>query len=92
MCCVYCIIVVHSFVKGQLPEPPFFKNFCLEKNLPPTIMYIVDAFFRQIESFIIFGLTFVFGLQTYYLIHFSKIYQLKGLESGARKQWLNDLI
>ena len=27
-----------------------------------------------------FRLTFVFGLQTYHLIDFSKIYQLKGLE------------
>ena len=80
MCCVYCIIVVHSFVKGQLPEPPFFKNFCLEKILP-TIMYIVDTFFRQIESFIRFRLAFDFGLQSLLSIDFSKIHQLRGMRS-----------
>ena len=41
---------------------------------------ILDTFFRQIKSFLRFRLAFVFGLQTYYLIDFSKIYQLKGLE------------
>ena len=40
----------------------------------------LDTFFRQIKSFLRFRLAFVFGLQTYYLIDFSKIYQLKGLE------------
>ena len=39
-----------------------------------------DAFFRQIKSFLRFRLAFVFGLQTYYLIGFSKIYQSKGLK------------
>ena len=42
--------------------------------------YTLDTFFRQIKSFLRFRLAFVFGLQTYYLIDFSKIYQLKGLE------------
>ena len=40
----------------------------------------LDTFFRQIKSFLRFRLAFIFGLQTYYLIDFSKIYQLKGLE------------
>ena len=40
----------------------------------------LDTFFRQIKSFLRFCLAFVFGLQTYYLIDFSKSYQLKGLE------------
>ena len=40
----------------------------------------LNTFFRQIKSFLRFRLAFVFGLQTYYLIDFSKIYQLKGLE------------
>ena len=40
----------------------------------------LDTFFRQIKSFLRFRLAFVFGLQTYYLIDFSKIYQLKGLK------------
>ena len=40
----------------------------------------LDTFFRQIKSFLRFHLAFVFGLQTYYLIDFSKIYGLKGLE------------
>ena len=38
------------------------------------------AFLRQIKSLIRFRLTFGFGLQTYSLTDFSKIYQLKGLE------------
>ena len=37
----------------------------------------LDVFFRQIKSFIRFRLAFVFGLQTYFLIDFSKIYRLK---------------
>ena len=41
---------------------------------------IDSTFFRQIKSFLRFRLAFVFGLQTYYLIDFSKIYRLKGLE------------
>ena len=47
-----------------------------------TNIYIntLDTFFRQIKSFLRFRLAFVFGLQTYYLIDFSKIYPLKGLE------------
>ena len=43
-------------------------------------MYALDTFFRQIKSFLRFRLAFVFGLQTYYLIDFSKNYQLKSLE------------
>ena len=52
-----------------------------------------DTFFRQIKSFIRFCLAFVFGLQTYYLIHFSKMYQnvsIKG--SGVQKQRLNEIL
>ena len=41
---------------------------------------ILDVFFCQIKSFIWFRLAFGFGLQTYYLIDFIRIYQLKGLE------------
>ena len=46
-------------------------TICLEVHVGK-----LDTFFRQIR----FRLAFVFGLQTYYLIDFSKIYQLKGLE------------
>ena len=41
---------------------------------------ILDTFFPQIKSFLRLRLALVFGLQTYYLIDFSKIYQLKCLE------------
>ena len=34
----------------------------------------LDTFFRQIKLFLRFRLAFVFGLQTYYLIDFSRIY------------------
>ena len=57
------------------------------KYLCMYLVYLLDAFFRQIKSFIRFRSAFVFGLQTYYLIYFSKIYpmpiayQLKDLES-----------
>ena len=40
----------------------------------------LDVFFRQIKLFIRFRLAFVFGLKTHYLIDFSKIDRLKGLE------------
>ena len=40
----------------------------------------LDTFFRQIKSFRRFRLAFSFGLQTYYLIDFSKVYRLKGLK------------
>ena len=40
----------------------------------------LDAFFRQIKLFRRFRLAFSFGLQTYYLIDFSKVYRLKGLK------------
>ena len=44
------------------------------------VVCLLNTFFRQIKSFLRFRLAFVFGLQTYYLIDFSKIYRLKGLE------------
>ena len=37
-------------------------------------------FFRQITTFIKVRVAFVFGLQNIYLIHFTKIYELKGLK------------
>ena len=43
-------------------------------------MNSLDTFFCQIKSFLRFRLAIDFGLQTYYLIDFSKIYQLNGLE------------
>ena len=58
--------------------------------LPNNIanLYVhLDTFFRQIKSFIGFRLAFVFGLQTYFLIDFSKIYRLK-----AKQNLMNDLI
>ena len=57
-------------------------------------MYILDTFFCQIKSFIRFHLAFGFGLQTYYLIDFIRIYQLKGLEpkKKAKQNLINDLI
>ena len=56
---------------------------------------ILDTFFRQIKWFLRFRLAFVFGLQTYYLIDFSKIYQLNGLEPKNKrnlKVWLDEKI
>ena len=50
---------------------------------------MLDTFFRQIKSFLRFRLSFVFGIQTYYMIDFSKIYGLKGLEP---QNLMNDLI
>ena len=41
-----------------------------------TYVCTLDAFFCQIKSFRRFRLAFSFGLQTYYLIDFSKIYWL----------------
>ena len=46
----------------------------LETHTFSDIIGALDNFFRQIKSFIRFRLAFVFGLQTYYLIDFSKIY------------------
>ena len=43
-------------------------------------MCVLDAFFHQIKSFRRFRSAYNFGLQTYYLIDFSKIYRLKRLE------------
>ena len=40
----------------------------------------IETFFCQIKSFRRFRLAFSFGLQTYYLIDFSKVYRLKGLK------------
>ena len=40
----------------------------------------LDILFRQITMIIEVRVAFVFGLQTLWLIDFSKIYQLKGLE------------
>ena len=57
---------------SQLEVVPDFQKL--------SILPSLDTFFRQIKSFLRFRLAFVFGLQTYYLIDFSKIYQLKALE------------
>ena len=57
---------------SQLEVVPDFQKL--------SILPSLDTFFRQIKSFLRFRLAFVFGLQTYYLIDFSKIYPLKGLE------------
>ena len=51
-----------------------------------TLLPTLSLFFRQIKSFIRFHLAFVFGLQTYYLIDFSKIHWLKGLEPKNKGQ------
>ena len=70
--------------------PTYAKSRASNKteHIPSTL----HTFFRQIKSFLRFRLAFVFGLQTYYLIDFSKIYQLKGLDSGAQKQRLNEIL
>ena len=54
------------------------------------VMYVLDTFFRQIKSFIRFRLDLFFGLQTYYLIDFSKNLLIK--ESGAQKQRRNEVL
>ena len=55
------------------------EQFLLEKHKVDTEMNKIndalDAFFRHIKLFIRFHLAFVFGLQTLYLIDFSKIHQ-----------------
>ena len=60
------------------------QKYLLEQELkgrqPITDVSTFRYIFRQIKSFLRFRLAFVFGLQTYYLIDFSKIYQSKGLE------------
>ena len=61
----------------------FSIKICLwQVNTKEKICYVctLNVFFHQIKSFLRFRLAFVFGLQSYYLIDFSKIYQLKGLE------------
>ena len=42
--------------------------------------YTLDILFRQITMFIKVRVAFVFGLQTLWLLDFTKIYQLKGLK------------
>ena len=54
------------------------------------VMYVLDTFFRQIKSFIRLRLDLFFGLQTYYLIDFSKNLLIK--ESGAQKQRRNEVL
>ena len=59
------------------------------------MLVLLTHFFCKIKAFIRFPLAFVFGLQAYYLIDFSKIYQVKGLESkkkNAKQNLMNDLI
>ena len=61
-----------------------YNNSVHRLNMVCSMAWIQYTFirisFRHIKSFIRFRLAFVFGLQTYYLIDFSKIYPLKGLE------------
>ena len=54
---------------GQLAKQYWLKEQKLD-------LWPLDAFFCQIKS----SQTFCFGLQTYFLIDFIKMYQLKGLE------------
>ena len=58
------------------------------------MLVLLTHFFCKIKAFIRFPLAFVFGLQAYYLIDFSKIYQLKGLDSktNAKQNHMNDFI
>ena len=61
-------------------------------------MYVpmLDVFFCQIKLFLRLRLAFVFGLQTLYLIDFSKIHRLKGLKSEKQRllkgHLMNDLL
>ena len=57
-----------------------------------TNICLLDAIFRQIKSFRRFRLAFSFGLQTYYLIDFSKVYRLKHLNPKNKQNLMNDLI
>ena len=56
-----------------------------------TDIFTLDAFYHQIKSFIKFCLAFVFGLQTYYLIHFSKMYQNVSIKGTLMREPSNNL-
>ena len=71
---MHCVVayIFHTFISSYIVN--HLKSIC------DCVTTTLDTFFHQIKSFLRFRLAFVFGLQTYYLIVFSKIYQLKGLE------------
>ena len=54
------------------------KPFSFERQC--KLYNALDILFGQISTFIKDCVAFIFGLQTFWLIGFSKIYQLKGLE------------
>ena len=60
---------------------------CIYSCLIYRIRYLhLDILFHQITTFIKVCVAFVFGLQILWLIDFTRIYQLKGLESKKQKQ------
>ena len=88
---IFKFSLIECKIKLYIPHLLILHTYCNQyefrfvyrnKIVTPKTSKVVplDTFFRQIKSFLRFHLAFVFGLQTYYLIDFSKIYGLKGLE------------
>ena len=57
-----------------------FLTVVVQWGLSLRTRYNLDILFRQITTFIKVRVAFVFGLQTLWLIDFTKIYPLKGLK------------
>ena len=71
----------------KLPSnEPLENMYAVEVLYWSSSMSALDIFFRQITTFIKVHVAFVFGLQTLWLIDFTKIYQLKGLKSKNEGQ------
>ena len=79
--------VFRGFDKGELADYDditlFYKSLTMKWY--DTLIFLssvpLDILFCQIAMFTKAGMAFVFGLQTLESIDFSKIYQLKGLQS-----------
>ena len=80
LCCYYYHIAV-------LPKWVYSPLLCSQKLLfnvsfwLRTDGYALDILFRQITLFIKVRVAFIFGLQTIWLIDFTKFYELKGKKS-----------
>ena len=64
-----------NLIKICIPLAPNFHTF--GREWPGDILYSLDILFRQIKitKFIKVRVAFIFGLQTFKLIYFTKIYQ-----------------
>ena len=68
--------ISHVFEK----KVELIKVFTLQYECNSNHPFPFEILFRQITTFIIVLVAFVFGLQTLWLIDFTKIFQLKGLK------------